>query len=95
MSRDSSGGRELVGLAAVAVAACCGLPVLLGVGLATAAVGIGLGSLALVGVGLVVAARGVRRRRSRAESTCDGASDEIAGNDPGLRQPRRSDAPRD
>lgn len=72
--------RELAGLAAVGLAMCCGLPVLLGAGALGAAAGIALGSTLVVGVGVVIGVLGwLRWRRKRACQTVDQGSPTTRG----------------
>jgi mercuric ion transport protein len=57
--------RELAGLAAVGVAVCCALPVLLAAGVLGAAAGVVLGSTLVVATGVAVGALGLMRWRHR------------------------------
>jgi hypothetical protein len=58
-------GREVAGLAALGLAACCGLPVLLSVGAGVTVAGIGLRSWLLGVAGVVIAGAGLWRYRRR------------------------------
>jgi len=70
-------GAEVARLAALGLAVCCGLPVLLSVGAGVTVAGVGLRSWLLGAAGLVIAAAGGwRYRRRRARS---GASDDRHG----------------
>ena len=70
-------GGEVAGLAALGVAVCCGLPVLLSVGAGVTVAGLGLRSWLLALAGLVVAAGGVGRYRRRVRCAVPG--DDRAG----------------
>ncbi len=63
--RPSPAGREVAGLAALGVAVCCGLPVLLSIAAGVTIAGLSLRSWALVLAGLVAAAAGWWRWRGR------------------------------
>lgn len=68
-NREPTGG--LVGVAAVGLAVCCGLPILLGAGIAIGAAGLVAGSAAAIAMGAALAAWGWRRRRSRGKFWAD------------------------
>lgn len=61
--RDSSSG--VLGLAAVAIGLCCGLPILLAAGVALGAAGLVIGSSAVIAVAFVLALWGWRRSLQR------------------------------
>lgn len=65
MSQDDRSGASVLGLAGVAMAVCCGLPLLVGAGIALSAVGLALGSVVIVLGGAGMALWGWRRRRAR------------------------------
>jgi hypothetical protein len=69
-------GGEIVGLAALGLAVCCGLPVLLSVGAGITIAGLGLRSWLLGLAGLVAVAAGLWRYRHRAR--CAVPSDDRA-----------------
>jgi hypothetical protein len=65
MPADRSPGGEVVGLAAVGLAVCCGLPVLLSVGAGITIAGLGLRSWLIGLVGLIAVTAGLWRYRRR------------------------------
>jgi hypothetical protein len=74
----SLGGNTAAGLAAVAVAVCCRLPVLLSLAAGVTIVGLGLGIWLLAGAGLIVvvlAALGIHRRSGRIADHREGSVD--------------------
>ena len=63
-----AGGAGVAGLAALGLAACCGLPLLLGVAASVSVAGLGIGSWLLMVAGVVIAASAAlvwRRHRRR------------------------------
>ena len=66
--RASTGG--VAGLAAIGVAACCGLPALLSLGAGVTIAGLGLRSWMLILAGAVAAASGVVVMRRRRRAAC-------------------------
>jgi hypothetical protein len=73
VKRDRTG--DVAGLAAVGLAACCGLPLPFGAGSLSAAVGLAVGSGLVLLAGITMAAVGwVRWRRRRRPPTCDGVT---------------------
>lgn len=79
--RESNAG--LMGLLAVGLGACCGLPLLASAGVFGAAAGVGLGSWLIVAVGASAVVVGVVRRRQRSARcelpTADDAVDDMTG----------------
>jgi hypothetical protein len=69
-------GGEVVGLAALGLAVCCGLPVLLSVGAGISMAGLGLRSWLLGLAGLAAVAAGLWRYRRR--ERCAASSDDRA-----------------
>jgi hypothetical protein len=69
-------GGEVVGLAALGLAVCCGLPVLLSVGAGISMAGLGLRSWLLGLAGLAAVAAGLRQYRRR--ERCAASSDDRA-----------------
>ncbi len=65
MSANREPGGGLAAVAAVGLAVCCGLPILLGTGIAIGAAGVVLGSAVVIAVGAVLAAWGWRRLQQR------------------------------
>jgi hypothetical protein len=64
---------EVAGLAALGVAVCCGLPVLLSIGAGVAIAGLGLRSWLVALAGLVAVAAGLWRYRRRQRGAAPGA----------------------
>ncbi len=68
--RESTGG--LIGLGVVAMAFCCGFPLLLSAGVLGALAGVGLGSWLVLAAGLLVAGVGaVRWYQRRNQPACE------------------------
>lgn len=65
---DDPSHRGGLGMLGVAMAACCGLPLLLGAGVAVGTLGVAVGSAAVLLAGVALAAWGWRRRQDRSHN---------------------------
>lgn len=74
MSDNGSRSDGFVGVLALGMIACCGLPLLLGAGIAISAAGLAFGSLAVLAAGIALAVWGWRRRQN--SEHCDVPADE-------------------